>query len=197
MNSIIVICGFSGSGKDSISEELKKFGYNFIVSTSSRPMRDGESQMNPYKFVSGEEFLSLIKDDSLLEYRSYDTIQSGEKATWYYGVEKSEVKNNKAYVVVLDIWGLQEFKRIFGDRVKSFFIQVSDSEREDRAKIRGGFEKAEWDRRLNDDRKVFSDKIVAENTDYIVENYNFEYCIEDILYRIEHGDRVLVEEMEQ
>lgn len=197
MNDIIIICGFSGSGKDSISNKLRNIGYDFIVSTSSRPMREGESQLNPYRFVDNKEFLSLIEEGYLLEHREYSTIQDGKDATWYYGVEKSMVKDDKSYVVVLDIHGLKEFKRLFGNRVKSFFIDVDDVEREIRSNIRGGFEKAEWDRRLADDKIIFTKTVIEENVDYIVENYSFDNCLEDIIYLIKNGNRVGVEEMEQ
>ena len=74
---IITILGKSSSGKDTAARILEKdYGYNFVVSTTTRPIRDGESERNPYNFVSDSTFKDLIKDDELIEYREYNTINS-------------------------------------------------------------------------------------------------------------------------
>ena len=52
---LIILTGKSSSGKDTLARMLEqKYGYNFIVSTTTRPMRPGESDKNPYNFVSDE-----------------------------------------------------------------------------------------------------------------------------------------------
>jgi len=74
---IITILGKSSSGKDTAARILEKdYGYNFVVSTTTRPIRDGESERNPYNFVSDSTFKDLIKDDELIEYREYNTTVS-------------------------------------------------------------------------------------------------------------------------
>lgn len=39
---VIVLTGKSCSGKDCVRRELEKYGFNNIVSYTSRPMREGE-----------------------------------------------------------------------------------------------------------------------------------------------------------
>jgi len=73
-------------------------------------MRDGESQGNPYNFVTSSEFKRLIEHDFLIEHREYNTLVDGNPDTWYYGVEKSAINPSVDYVVVLDIVGLRGFK---------------------------------------------------------------------------------------
>lgn len=182
-NKIIVICGFSSSGKDSISRLLeKRDGYNFIVSTTTRPIRVGESERNPYNFITNDEFKYLIDNDKLIEYREYHTLLNNNLAVWYYGIEKKEMENNKPYVVVLDTVGLKEMKKQFGDRVISIFIDVDLQYRLYRAMQRGSFDITEWNRRLLDDERIFSSSDFKDNIDYIVTNNtnNIEDCYKNI-----------------
>lgn len=191
MNKIIVLCGKSSAGKDKIAKYLSEnHSYKFIVSTTSRPIRPNESQGNPYKFITRQEFEDKIKARDFIECRQYNTLVNNIPDTWYYGVEESEVdiKNNN-YVVVLDIQGLQDFKRYFGDHVISFYIDVDNDIRKDRAMQRGGFDETEWNRRLIDDAKVFSLLEVYNKVDFISPNYNFDECIKDILDIIGTFDR--------
>lgn len=166
-NKIIVLCGKSASGKDTLAKMIsEKYGYNFIVSTTTRPIRNGESQENPYHFVSKEDFEQLINDGKLIEYRTYNTLVDGIPAVWYYGAEKREVVENKKYIVVLDIMGLDGFKETFGDRVVSFYLNASDEIRKERCVNRGDFNESEFNRRLADDEIVFSDEVIKNKIDF-------------------------------
>lgn len=166
-NKIIVLCGKSASGKDTLAKMISdKFGFNFIVSTTTRPMRDGESQENPYHFVSKEDFEQLINDGKLIEHRTYNTSVDGIPAVWYYGAEKREVLEDKKYIAVLDIMGLDGFKETFGDRVVSFYLNASDEIRKSRCINRGDFNESEFNRRLADDAIVFSDEVIKNKIDF-------------------------------
>ena len=84
MNNIFVVSGPSGVGKDTIISELKKQGLEFreIITTTTRPMRQGESQGNPYWFISKEEFEDLIRKNKLVEW--------ADVYGYYYGSQKKE-----------------------------------------------------------------------------------------------------------
>ena len=155
-NKIICLVGFSASGKDTLANMIsERLGYEFIVSTTTRPMRNGESDRKPYNFVTNEVFDDLIKTDSLVEYRDYKTNVNNVQATWYYGVEKSEVSKDKNYVVVLDLIGLEGFKEYFGDCVTSFFLECTSAVRKERCIARGDYDEYEFGRRLADDMERF------------------------------------------
>lgn len=183
-NEIIVIMGFQGVGKDTVAREIEKQGYNFIVSTSTRPMRDGESQNNPYNFIDNEEFELLIKNNGLIEYRKYETIQNGSPAVWYYGIEWDKIEEHKKYVVVLDPSGSKQLKDAVGSRVKIFYIHVDDKTSRERAKLRGGYEEAEFNRRYEDDKKRFTSEIIEDIADFSVKNYDLNECINSIFREI-------------
>ena len=180
-NRIIVLCGFSASGKDSLARELENIGYNFIISTTTRPMRVGESEGNPYHFIDNESFQYLIDNDMLLEYREYNTLVDNIPAKWFYGVEKTAVIDNKKYVVVLDLVGLREFKELFGNRITSFFIDCDDEIRKHRCIKRGDFDEIEFNRRLLDDKKLFPRKVIENEIDFVVKSTTIKDNLEEIL----------------
>jgi guanylate kinase len=151
-NEIVVIIGFSGVGKDTITKELcDNYGYNMVISSTTRPMRPGESPGNPYNFISKEEMDKIKK----IECRSYTTFEKGLPTVWYYAVPESAIENDKKYAVVLDWGGYKDFKEIFGSRVVPVFLTLSEKERRARAMRRGGFDLQEWNRRYEDDKNIF------------------------------------------
>ena len=173
-NKIVVLCAPSSAGKDTLAKLISdKLGYSFVISHTTRPMREGESEGNPYHFVTDEEF----DKTGFIEQRHYNTILG----IWKYGVATLEIRRDTKYVVVLDVEGLLEFKKHFSNRVISFYIDVDDEERLRRAIERGSFDISEWMRRLEDDAKVFKDKSIF---DYMVRNDNINKCFSDIVKKL-------------
>ena len=181
-NHLIVLIGKSASGKDSIAFTLEK-EYNFknVVSTTSRPMREGEVEGFNYYFKTKEEFEKMIKNNELIEQRSYKTIEDSKSAIWYYGISKDKINlKKKNHVVVVDLKGLKVLKERFGDKIISFYIIVDDDTRKERAKSRDeNFELKEWNRRLETDKKDFEDAI--NQVDYIVMNDNIDKSVSEIV----------------
>ena len=90
-NKIIVLAGFSAVGKDTVADELIKQGYNFITSHTTRPMRENESEKNPYYFIDNNKFHKMKKNNEFIEYREYNTLVNGNHETWYYAASFAEV----------------------------------------------------------------------------------------------------------
>lgn len=178
---IIVVIGSSNAGKDSLARAVEKWGYNFIVSVTSRPMRTGESQNNPYEFVSRGDFLNSLHNDEMIEHRAYQTLVDNKPDTWYYGVKKTAVKEDTKYVVVLDLEGYKEFKDYCGDRIISFFIEASEEIRKDRCIKRGDYDETEFNRRLEADRNDFPSDIIDREVDFRIQSTNIEDNLESIL----------------
>lgn len=171
---IYILFGKSASGKDTALNILvSEYGFERIISSTSRPMRENERPDIDYHFKSREEFEKLIANDKLIEYRTYDTTVNNIPDTWYYGVEKQEFDPDIDYIAVTDITGLQAFLSIYGsENIRTCYIEASDEIREERAKIRKSFDKAEWDRRLIDDNNKFTQEIIKSLTNNIVINEN-------------------------
>lgn len=162
---ITILCGKSASGKDTLLNELKNSReFNTIISTTSRPIRDGEKNGREYNFVTKEQFLSDIEKDAFLEYRTYNTLVKGVPDTWYYGCPKKTLDDldpDKDYVIILDMKGTRDFIDYYGkDNCFVCYVEVSDEVRKERAMSRGSFDETEWDRRAKDDEIKFSDEIV-------------------------------------
>ena len=168
-NIILAIVGFSSAGKDTLAKYAHdNLGYNFVVSHSTRPMRAGESQGNPYYFINDNEMCSLFVQNKLIEAREYDSVYG----KWFYAVSKDEIEDSKKYVVVVDFSGFQSLKKHFGDRVQSVFIECSEPERRKRAQLRGDFNFDEWNRRYEDDKAKFPIKLIKNHMDWILETTN-------------------------
>lgn len=89
MKNIFIISGPSGAGEDSVIKGLKKIlPIEKIITTTSREIRNGESQGDPYYFVSREEFMDKIEKGDFFEWAE-------EYNGNYYGVTHGEIERVK------------------------------------------------------------------------------------------------------
>lgn len=167
--NIIVLLGKSGSGKDAMQNLLINYlnDFEIVKLTSTRPMRENEKQGNPYFFTTKEDFLNNL--NNFIEYRKYKTLLNNVKDYWYYGINKHSLEEGKNYILINTIEGLNKIKEYFPNaNIISFYLEVSDIVRTERAKSRGGFEEVEWNRRLEEDNNDF--KNVLGEVDFIINN---------------------------
>lgn len=168
--NIIVFIGKSGAGKDTLASDLcRNFEiFNTSVSTTSRPIRVNEVQGVHYNFVSSDEFKEKIKNSEMIEYRSYETLYNSIPDVWFYGTEKSAIKNGS--ILVLDLGGLINLKSTLNNvNIISMYLDCSDEERKRRAQERGSFCEEEWNRRLKDDNIKFDINEIRKHVNYIVD----------------------------
>ena len=95
---LVVISGFSGVGKGTVSRALvEKYGYSLSVSATTRQPRKGEVDGKDYYFKSEEDFLRLIDYNGFIEYAQY--------VEHYYGTPRKFVEDELAagHVVILEI----------------------------------------------------------------------------------------------
>jgi guanylate kinase len=79
MKILIALFGESGSGKDSIARRLEtEYGYHKVKRMTSRPMREGELQGDPYLFVDANE-LRLDITENVDKY-----LEVGQFNDWIY-----------------------------------------------------------------------------------------------------------------
>lgn len=85
---LLIVSGFSGAGKGTITKAIcaKYDNYALSVSATTRSPREGEKEGLHYFFRTKEEFEEMIRNDALIEYASYQGN--------YYGTPKEYVMNN-------------------------------------------------------------------------------------------------------
>jgi guanylate kinase len=121
---LIVLSGPSGAGKDAILSRLKKSGYHFITTVTTRPPRAEEKDNIDYHFVSVENFRKMLKNKKLLEWANV-------YGNWY-GVPKAPLKQaldkGQDTVVKVDIQGAATIKKIAPQAVFIFVAPPSMKE---------------------------------------------------------------------
>ena len=123
--SILVISGPSGSGKTSLArsvcEELGDKAY-FSISTTTRPMREGEKNGVDYFFITKEEFLKDIEDGYFLEW--------AEVHGNFYGTSKKQIdealKEGKIVFLDIDVQGHEAVRKAYEDIVTSVFVTTKN-----------------------------------------------------------------------
>ena len=169
---LLILISKSGNGKDcSLNYLVDKYGFKPLISHTTRPIRPLETNHVTYEFVSDDEFKQMISDNKLIEYRTYNTLVDNIPAVWFYGLSKQTVDGldpNTNYVTIFDVQGAKEFIEYYGrDNCFVCMLKCDDKIREERAKLRGGFNQIEWNRRLLSDVQIFND----ENTKGLVDHY--------------------------
>lgn len=181
---ITILVGKSSSGKDfALKQMVNNYGFMPIISYTSRPMRDGEVSGCEYYFTTTPEFINMIHEDRLIEYRTYNTLVDDIPETWYYGLAKQELDDNKEYVVILDVQGTIDFTKHYGkDKCKVVYVHCDDEVRKERAMTRGGFSLPEWNRRLKSDSVDFNRNKIFPIINKFVDNTNID--IDDLVKEI-------------
>ena len=108
---LVVLSGFSGSGKGTLVKRLLEEYDNYALSISmtTRLPRPGEEHGKSYFFVTKEEFTSTIERDGLLEYAQY--------CDNFYGTPKAYVEeqlaNGKDVILEIEVQGALQIKKKF------------------------------------------------------------------------------------
>lgn len=123
--NLFILSGPSGAGEDSIIEGLKKFlPIERVVTSTTRAPRAGESQGNPYYFLSREQFEKGIQNDEFVEYAQ-------EYNDNFYGVTKTEIERvaNSGRIGIWKIeWkGVITAKKLY-PAIVAIFLMTEDLE---------------------------------------------------------------------
>ena len=120
---LIVLSGPSGSGKNTVCDEVKKNNSNIweSISMTSRKPRKGEEDGKAYYFVSTEEFEKNIEDDKMLEWAKF--------AGNYYGTPKESVQKHldkgEDVILVIEIQGALQIKKKLPQALFIFLLPPS------------------------------------------------------------------------
>jgi guanylate kinase len=124
--AILVLSGPSGAGKSSlISKIIDDIGSTyFSISTTTRAMREGETNGVHYHFVSIEEFKKEIEDEMFLEY----AIVHGNYYGSSLGPVKQALKEGKLVIFDIDVQGHDAVMHRLSDITTSVFVTTPSLE---------------------------------------------------------------------
>ena len=181
---LIVLSGFSGSGKGTIMKELmRRYSeqYALSISATTRNPRPGEIDVVEYFFRTKEEFERMIERDELIEYAKY--VEN------YYGTPKAYVEEQlaagKDVILEIEIQGALKVKEKFPDTVLMFVTPPSAEELKKRLVGRGTEEMSVIESRLS---RAVEEAQGIEAYDYLVVNDDLDECVEEVhsIIRNEH-----------
>ena len=181
---LVVISGFSGSGKGTLMKELlKRYDdtYALSISATTRSPREGQLHGREYFFVTKAEFEKMIENEELIEYAGY--------VGNYYGTPKpyvlSKLLEGKDVILEIEVQGAIDLKKRYPEAVMIFITPPDKKTLEKRLVGRGTESKAQIENRLERAAKE-ADSI--KNYDYLIINDEIEKTVEKIhnLIQVQH-----------
>lgn len=137
-NILVILTGPTGAGKDTVMDGyLEKYtNAVHLITSNSRPMRDGEVEGKDYYFISRDEFEKLIAEDGFIEWVEYlghykggqkkhveEALKSGRDVIWRIDVRGMKNVRQKAIklfknvlVVMIVPESIQELEKRIRDR---------------------------------------------------------------------------------
>lgn len=173
---LLILSGPSGSGKDTIINEIVKRDEKTVVSISmtTRKPRPGEVDGVNYYFVTKEQFEENIKNDQMLEWAQY-----GDN---YYGTPKAPVfkwiSEGKTVILEIEVQGADKIRSQYPEVRTMFLMPPSIHVLRERLSGRQTESEEEVNKRIEIAKKEIGR---ANDYDYIIVNNRLEDAIEDAL----------------
>lgn len=162
---LFVLSAPSGTGKDSVIQALKEKGQDFhvVASVTTRAPRPGESDGNPYYFISQEAFDRMVSNDELLEYANVH-------GNWYGQPTQQIIENlrqGRDVLLKIDVQGARTVRQKLPGAIYIFLVPGSVEELIYRLTNRQTETAAEQKRRLDDAESKLSQR---KYYDYVIVN---------------------------
>jgi guanylate kinase len=162
---LFVLSAPSGTGKDTVIHALKTRGMDFhvVASVTTRAPRPGESEGNPYYFVSHEQFARMVANNELIEHAQVH-------GNWY-GQPLQQIRDNiqrgRDVLLKIDVQGAATVRKKFPEAIYIFLVPGSVEELVERLVNRHTETEEQVKRRLKDAQYELAQKVHYE---YIIEN---------------------------
>jgi len=181
---LIVVSGFSGTGKGTLMKELVHSYDNYALSVSmtTRAPRPGEEEGREYFFVSEEEFKEKIKENGLIEYACY----CGN----YYGTPREyverQLEKGRDVILEIEIQGALKVKEKFPTALLMFVMPPNAAELKKRLEGRGTESPEVIAKRLS---RAAEEAVGIEEYDFLVINDRLEECVKEMHTLIQAAHR--------
>lgn len=121
---VLALVGKSGSGKDSLIKKITETNnenIHRIISTTTRPPREGEIDGKDYYFVSHDAFLDMMDKQRIAEVSVFNN--------WCYGTQIKEFKPNAINIGIFDPFRLAILDDYPDIDLKVGIVYATDKER--------------------------------------------------------------------
>lgn len=155
---MVCLVGESASGKSTVERLLvRDYGFQNIVSYTTRKPRKRERDGVDYHFVNDKTFKNMINNNRFAEYTNYNG--------WWYGIAIEDCKNDR--VVVVNPHGLRQMKNNPNLNVISFYIHIPQRDRFIKILQRGDDINESYRRIIHDDGQFTG---IEDEVDYVIDN---------------------------
>lgn len=178
MNSpglVIIISGPSGSGKDTVLQEVRKSYPNmaFSVSCITRERRGSDKEDGKYEFLTVDQFKKGLDEGAFLEYNEY----LGN----YYGTPRKPVmdaiESGNGIFIEVDVNGAASIRRALPEAISIFIMPPSVKELKRRLEKRQTDTPQQIEKRLN---AALREIPRANEYDFIVVNDDLELAAQQL-----------------
>lgn len=177
---LLVICGKSATGKTTLKQYLvENYGYDPVITCTTREQRIGEVNGKDYNFVSPDEFNKMINCEELIEYNFF--------VKGWYGTKKENINLNTNQIIILEPNGIKELLRYYDydPRIIVFELYLCNEERYIR-QIQRGDDINEIALRKEREFATFQKQFTDNYVDYIVDvnNKTVNQLCDDLLVKV-------------
>ncbi|MFC1710493.1 guanylate kinase [Patescibacteria group bacterium] len=194
---LVIICGPSGVGKDTIMKDLlEEKSFSRIITTTTRPIRINETEGIDYHFVSKDQFEKMISTNVLAEYVKY--------GDHYKGTTKDSllqaINTNGTFIWRIDMSRAakteKSFKNLYDPETADAIIEKTVvillgisrlTQLKDRISKRGDLGRGEFIKRLKKDWDVWNNLKKQFNNIIICCNPNSGERLEDAIKKTSTG----------
>ncbi len=166
---MIIVAAPSGAGKSSFVEKICREMPRLkdIITYTTRSMRKGESEGNPYHYVSSADFQAKTEQGFFVEWAKvhtnfYGTSSDSLESAW---------KEGRTAIMDIDIQGVETFKSKYPDAKTIFILPPSIDELRRRIEKRDGGMPADIEVRMANAEKEIRE---ASKFDFHVVNDQFD-----------------------
>lgn len=177
---LLVICGKSATGKTTLKQYLvENYGYDPVITCTTREQRIGEVNGEDYDFVCLDEFNKMIDNEELIEYNFF--------VKGWYGTKKENINLNTNQIIILEPNGVKELLKYYDydPRIIVFELYLCNEERYIR-QIQRGDDINEIALRKEREFATFQKQFTDNYVDYIVDvnNKTVNQLCDDLLVKV-------------
>jgi len=173
---LLIFVSFSGGGKSTIVRMLREKhpDWDFSVSCTTRPRREGETDGVHYHYITREDFERMIAEDAFAE---YEEVHGDLYGTPKAPLEKA-IAENTVFLLDIDVKGALRIIQKYPEHCLSFFIDVPDLKTlEERLRKRGTETEERIQKRLS---RIPAERREKEKFDYVIINDKLDPAVNEI-----------------